>query len=162
MTFTPGRRLLALLTMALAGAGASASELPPADAKPLSQILEAVEAANPGVIISAEYDDRRWEVISCKPDSKICRELRIDPRSAQTLRSGREMSFETRPPTGGKTAAQIARAVEERKLGTITEIEFDDTVWEVSLRGDNVRAKLYLDPVSGDIQRCRGQGCPAR
>ncbi|HRH87598.1 MAG TPA: PepSY domain-containing protein [Rubrivivax sp.] len=155
------RPLLAALLLALAGS-ASATEVPPADAKPLSQILEAVEKNHPGVIVSADFDERRWEVVSCSADGRSCRELRIDPRSAKTLRDSRDMNFDIRPPAGGKSAAQIAHTIEERKLGTISEIEFDDPVWEVTVNGNGVRAKLYVDPVSGDIQRCRGRGCPAR
>ena len=156
------RPLLATLLLALAGGGAWATEVPPADAQPLSQILEAVEKNHPGVIVSADFDERRWEVVSCSADGRSCRELRIDPRTAKTLRDSRDMNFDIRPPGGGKTAAQIARAIEERKLGTISEIEFDDPVWEVTVHGSGVRAKLYVDPASGDIQRCRGRGCPAR
>lgn len=156
------RRLLTASSLALTAAAGVAAELPPADAKPLSQILEAVETAHPGVILSADFDDRRWEVLSCNADGRLCRELRIDPRSAKTLRDSRETSFDIRPPAGGKSAAQIAQSVEARKLGTITELEFDDPVWEVTLHGNGVRAKLYVDPASGDIQRCRGRGCPAR
>ncbi len=156
------RPLLATLLLALAGGGAWAAEVPPADAQPLSQILEAVEKNHPGVIVSADFDERRWEVVSCSADGRSCRELRIDPRTAKTLRDSRDMNFDIRPPAGGKTAAQIARAIEERKLGTISEIEFDDPVWEVTVHGSGVRAKLYVDPASGDIQRCRGRGCPAR
>ena len=156
------RPLLATVLLALAGGTAWAAEVPPADAKPLSQVLEAVEKDHPGVIISADFDERRWEVTVCSADGRSCRELRIDPRTAKTLRDGRDTSFDIRPPAGGKTAAQIARAIEERKLGTISEIEFDDPAWEVSVHGSGVRAKLYVDPASGDIQRCRGRGCPAR
>ena len=156
------RPLLATLLLALACGAAWATEVPPADAQPLSQILEAVEKNHPGVIVSADFDERRWEVVSCSADGRSCRELRIDPRTAKTLRDSRDMNFDIRPPAGGKTAAQIARAIEERKLGTISEIEFDDPVWEVTVNGNGVRAKLYVDPVSGDIQRCRGRGCPAR
>ncbi len=156
------RPLLASLLLALASSVVLAAEVPPADARPLSQILEAVEKNHPGVIVSADFDERRWEVVSCNADGRSCRELRIDPRTAKTLRDSRDMNFDIRPPAGGKTAAQIAAAIEARKLGTISEIEFDDPVWEVTVHGSGVRAKLYVDPASGDIQRCRGRGCPAR
>ncbi len=153
---------LAGLMLALAASTGSATELPPADAKALSQILEAVEKDHPGVIVSADFDERRWEVVSCNADGRSCRELRVDPRTAKTLRDSRDMNFDIRPPAGGKTAAQIAAVIEARKLGIISEIEFDDPVWEVTVHGNGVRAKLYVDPASGDIQRCRGRGCPAR
>lgn len=158
----PVRSWLAATCAALAAAAAVAAELPGADAKALSQLLEVVEKSHPGVIVSAEFDDRRWEVLSCNPDGRSCRELRIDPRSAKTLRDSRETNFDLRPPAGGKTASQIAAAVEALKLGTITELEFDDPVWEVEVHGNGVRAKLYVDPASAEVQRCRGRGCPAR
>ena len=51
------RPLLATVLLALAGGTAWAAEVPPADAKPLSQVLEAVEKDHPGVIISADFDE---------------------------------------------------------------------------------------------------------
>lgn len=162
MNQLPRRRLLAATCLALAAGAGMAAEVPGADAKPLSQLLEAVEKAQPGVVVSAEFDDRRWELLACNPDGRSCRELRIDPRSARTLRERSETNFDLRPPAGGKTASQIAAAVEALKLGTITELEFDDPVWEVEVHGQGVRAKLYVDPASGEVQRCRGRGCPAR
>ena len=162
MSKIPRPFLPAMLVLALAAGAATARERPPADAKPLSQILTTVAQGHPGVIISAEFDDRRWDVVSCGDDGRNCRELRVDPRSGKTLRERHERNADPRPPAGAKTAAQIAHAVEQRQIGTITEIEFEHGLWEVSLRGEDVRAKLYVDPTSGDIQRCRGRGCPAR
>lgn len=156
------RLLLTALALAMATTSASASEVPPSDAKPLSQILDAVETSHPGVIVSAELDDRRWEVLSCAADGGNCREFYVDPRSAAILRDKRETHSDPLPPVGGKTAAQIVRSIEERRLGTIVEVEFEHPVWEVALRGSGVRAKLHVDPASGEIQRCRGRGCPAR
>lgn len=160
--FIPGRRALAVSFAALAAAAAALAAPPPGDAKPLSEILDVVQQRHPGMIVAAEFEHDRWEVFNCPSASRKCRELYVDPHSAQTLRDKSESHSSRRPPAGGKSAAQIARSVEERRLGTITEIEFDDGVWEVSVRGTGVRAKLYLDPVSGEMQRCKGAGCPAR
>jgi uncharacterized iron-regulated membrane protein len=156
------RSLLAACGLGLLTLGSVAAEVPPGDAQPLSRILEAVAKAHPGVIVSAEFDERRWEILSCEPDGRSCRELRVDPRSAKTLRDKPESNFDLRPPAAGKSAAQIAQAVEALQLGAITELEFDDPVWEVEVHGRGVRAKLYLDPASGEVLRCRGRGCPAR
>ena len=161
-TLCRARSLLSTLVLALAGSVALGAEVPPAGAKPLSQILEAAEKSHPGLIISAEFDQRRWEVVSCSSEGRSCREIYLDPHSAKVLRTSRDTSFDTRPPSGGKTAAQIARALEEQRLGTITELEFDDPLWEAAVHGSGVRAKLYVDPASAAIQRCRGRGCPAR
>ena len=78
------RPLLATLLLALAGSAALASEVPPSDAKPLSQILEAVEKNHPGVIVSADFDERRWEVVSCTADGRSCASTRARPRRCAT------------------------------------------------------------------------------
>jgi hypothetical protein len=152
-----------IVGMILGLASASAlAERPPTGAKALSTVLDAVDSSHPGTVISAEFDDRRWTVVTCAGEGRACRELGIDPLSGKEVRSSSESEWGRRPPAGGKTAAQIARSVEERNLGVITELEFDHPAWEVSVRADAVRAKLYLDPVTGDLQRCRGRGCPSR
>ena len=145
--------------LALATAAALADR-PPPNGKALSALLEDVERSHPGVIMSAEFDDRRWELVTCASEGRSCRELSIDAISGKELRSSSESDWGRRPPAGGKTASQVARAVEERKLGVITEMEFEQPAWEVSVRGESTRAKLYLDPMSGEVQRCRGRGCP--
>ncbi|MBE2242357.1 MAG: PepSY domain-containing protein [Burkholderiaceae bacterium] len=154
--------LLAALVLGLAGTAALAADVPPSGAKPLSQILEAAHKVQPGVIVSAEFDDGRWEVVSCNAEGRGCREIHLDPRTAKVLRNRRESSFDAPPPAGSQTAAQIASAFEGRQLGAISEIEFDDPVWEVTVGSGTSRAKFDVDPASGEVQRCRGLGCPKR
>jgi len=150
------------ITLSLASAAALAADRPPANGKALSAVLEGVESGHPGVVMSAEFDDRRWVVVTCPGEGRSCREIGIDPVNGKELRSSSESNWSQRPPAGGKTASQVAQVVEGLKLGVITELEFEQPAWEVSVRGDGVRAKLYLDPMSGHLQRCRGRGCPAR
>ncbi len=128
------------ITLGLASSTALADR-PPSNAKALSALLEGVEKNHPGVIMSAEFDDRRWEVVTCAGEGRSCRELSIDAVSGKALRSSGESDWSRRPPAGGKTASQAARAAEARKLGVITELEFEQPAWEVSVR-------------------CRGRGCP--
>jgi hypothetical protein len=86
----------------------------------------------------------------------------VDPQTGTERRSSPEDTSDTLPPSNGKTASQIARSVEERKLGVITELEYDDPQWEVQVRPDRGRAKLYVDPISADVRRCIGRACPPR
>jgi hypothetical protein len=152
-----------LLGALLIAAGCSTSaDRPPAGSKPLSEILQGVEKSRPGIVVSADFEDRLWEVVVCDAGGRNCREVDVDPATGQERRSGRESNWDIRAPAGGKTAAQIARSIEDRKLGVITEIEFEDALWEVTVRADGGHAKLYVDPVSGDIRRCLGTGCPPR
>ena len=110
--------------------------------------------------MSAEFSSRSWEVLACEAGGRQCREINVDPRTGKVRRSSPESATEVLPPSNGKTASQIARAVEERKLGVITELEYDDPQWEVQVRPDLGRAKLYVDPISADVRRCIGRACP--
>jgi uncharacterized iron-regulated membrane protein len=157
------RSIPCLLGALLLAAGCSVStEHPPSGSKPLSEILQGVEKSRPGTVVSADFEDRLWEVVVCDSGGRNCREVFVDPVTGQERRSGRESNWDIRAPAGGKTAAQIARSIEDRRLGVITELEYDDPVWEVTVRADGGRAKLYVDPVSADIRRCVGAACPPR
>lgn len=146
----------------LVSAESAIAERPPANSKPLSEILQGVEKSRPGTVISADFDDRLWEIVVCDTGGRECREVYVDPRSGKEQRVGRESNWDTRPPPSGKRASEIARSVEDRKLGVITELEFDDPLWEVEVRADRGRAKLYVDPIGVDIRRCVGSACPTR
>ncbi|MCF6156553.1 MAG: PepSY domain-containing protein [Candidatus Brocadia sp.] len=58
-------------------------------------------------------------------------------------------------PPGNKPLSLILKSVEERKLGSITEAEFEDGLWEVKICGAAACQKLYLDPRTGDEKRRR-------
>jgi hypothetical protein len=151
-----------LVGVLLLGAGSASADRPPADSKPLSEILQGVEKSRPGAVISAEFERQLWEIVVCDAGGRQCREVYVDPRTGQDRRVGRESSWEIRPPTSGKIASEIARSVEDRKLDLITEIQYDDPVWEVKVRAERGRANLYIDPISADIRRCGGSACPPR
>jgi hypothetical protein len=59
------------------------------------------------------------------------------------------------PPSGSLPLSAILRAVEERALGAIAEVEFDDGYWEVKVCDGGSCQKLYLAPSSGDEWRRR-------
>ena len=84
------------VTIALAGA----DELPPPGSKSLSALLKAVEGQALGVITSAEFDDRWWEVTVCK--DRECLELSIDPGSGAEQRRESDDTDETLPPANSR------------------------------------------------------------
>jgi hypothetical protein len=135
------------VTLAMAGAGT----LPPPGSKPLSAILQAVEGQALGVITSAEFDDGRWEVKVCQ--GSVCLELYIDPRSGAEQCRQPDKSDEALPPAHARPLSAIIQALEERQLGVITEVEFDDGFWEVKLRQDGRKLKLDIDPRTGESRR---------
>ena len=151
------------LTLAFAFiAPATAGSRPPAGSKPLSEILQGVEQRASEVVLSAEFDSRSWEILACDAGGRRCREITVDPRTGKELRSIPESADDLMPPSNGKPASTIARSVEESKVGVITELEFDDSQWEVQVRAEQGRAKLYIDPISADVRRCIGRACAPR
>ncbi|MDR2219051.1 MAG: PepSY domain-containing protein [Methylobacillus sp.] len=57
------------------------------------------------------------------------------------------------PPTDSKPLSLILKSVEEQKIGSITEAEFDDGLWEIKVCGATACEKLYLDPKTGNEKR---------
>lgn len=128
----------------------SAGELPQPGGKPLSAILKSVEEQRLGSITEAEFDDGYWEVKICGPGA--CRKLYLDPRTGEEKRRSKTDSDEM-PPPGSMSISAIIQSVEARGLGTITEVEFDDGLWQVELRRDDRKIKLAIDPMTGESTR---------
>ena len=60
-----------------------------------------------------------------------------------------------------KPLSAIARSLEQRGLGGITDVEFDRRLWDVEIRNaQGHQAELKVDPLSAEIVRCRGRACP--
>lgn len=56
------------------------------------------------------------------------------------------------PPANAKPLSSIIKAVEDRGLKTITEIEFEDGKWEIEVHQANGKeTEIHVDPVSGQI-----------
>jgi uncharacterized iron-regulated membrane protein len=127
---------------------------------PLSAILQSAEKS--GRVVSVERERNRWEVLVCSRRGS-CSELYLDPVTGRELRREREATFDRLPPADAKPLSTVVAALEQQNLGTITEIDFDDRLWEIDvLPGEGRRIELYVDPVTGAIVRCRdGAGCPA-
>ncbi|WP_295436756.1 hypothetical protein [uncultured Thiodictyon sp.] len=143
-------------------APATAGSRPPTGSKPLSEILQGIEQRAGEVIFSADFSSGSWEILACEAGGRQCRQIDVDPQTGAERRSSPEDTSDTLPPSNGKSASQIARSIEERTLGVITELEYDDPQWEVQVRPDRGRAKLYVDPISADVRRCIGRACPPR
>lgn len=74
-----------LLSIAGAAASLLSDGMPPANAKPLSEIVRAIEAQSLGIIVEIEFEDGVWEIELHRPDGSEVT-LKIDPVS------GREVS----------------------------------------------------------------------
>lgn len=153
------RLLPACLLMTSLALPAFAQEFPEDSTPPLSDILTTIEANGARIVHSAEWESGRWEVVSCPDRIRDCVEEDINPDTALVLASEQE-SVSTLPPEGAPPASEIAALVEMMELGRITEIEFDDSRWEVDIRADRLRAEFRIDPVTAEILRCEGALCP--
>lgn len=128
---------------------AGADDTPPADARPLSQVIHAIEARNLGTITEVEFDDDVWEFELYQGDTKI--KLDVDPRTAEIVRRKTKSSaHDTLPPQDAKPLSEIVKSLEDQQLGTLTEVEFDAPHWEVKLRKDGKKMKLRIDPRTGE------------
>lgn len=143
------------VTAVVAGTAASAQS-----ALPLSDILRMVEADGVRTVYSADAHMRGWEVVSCEGRSRICREDLLDANTGAVRQSETEGVLRL-PPEGSLPASQIAAMVEGMAIGAITEMEFDDRVWDVEVRASiGSRADFELDPMTGATLRCEGRACP--
>jgi hypothetical protein len=129
-------------------------ETPPSDGKPLSAILQSLERSDLGIVSSVEFerDWRRlsgaWEATVCKD---VCMRVLLDPRSGDELQRRFRKRSEELPPSGGQSLFAIARSLEERKLGVITELEFEGGAWEIKVRHNSDQFKLNANPQTGEL-----------
>lgn len=152
-------RPLALLVLLALAAPATAQVTAPDGSVPLSEILAGIEAGGERTVHSAEFELRRWEVLSCPGRSRFCREDYVNPTTG-AITASENTGVMMMPPRDGLPASAIAASVEAMGLGSITEIEFDDRRWDVEIRNGLRSAELRIDPRSGEVQRCEGSLCP--
>jgi uncharacterized membrane protein YkoI len=124
---------------------ARTSGAPVSDGVSLSSILEKVEAEQIGVVIEAEHEHGKWEIESCKPDG--CTDIKFDAKTGAELKRKSEKSDDALPPEGAKPLSEIVKIFEDHHY-PITEIEFEDGVWEVYWIKDGRKVKSYLDPMT--------------
>lgn len=124
-------------------------EVPPPGSKPLSKILQSVEEQKSGVVAEVEFEDGLWEVTVCEADA--CEELHIDPESGGVKQTEKTGSEET-PPDNAMQLSKIVQTVEDREQGIVTEVEFDDEVWEIELLKNGEEMELEIDPATGEIK----------
>ena len=149
--------VLAFLPLLLPFVANAADGANPGD-KPLSEILVPVEAH--GTVISADQGRNRWDVVVCERIGN-CTEVYLDRATGQELRRERENDIERMPPRDARPLSAIALSLEQRGLGGITDVEFDNRQWDVDVRNaQGQRAELKVDPMTAEITRCRGRACP--
>ena len=58
------------------------------------------------------------------------------------------------PPANAKPLSEIVKAIEDKGLKTITEVEFEDQVWNIEAHQiDGKEIRLKVNPVTGEIRK---------
>jgi len=58
------------------------------------------------------------------------------------------------PPANAKPLSEVIKALEDQGYRKITEVEFEDGVWEIEVHEtDGKEIKLKVNPVSGEVRR---------
>jgi hypothetical protein len=114
-----------------------AMDLPPSDGQSLTAIVQSVEREGLGAIRSVEYErdwwqiSGLWEITVCKEN---CFKLYIDSKTGEERHRRPKNSKDELPPANTQGPSAIAKSFEDGKLGHITEIEFEQGVWQVEYR----------------------------
>lgn len=112
---------------------------------PLSTLVQKVADENIGSVIEAEYEKGRWEIEACTATS--CVDIKFDAKTGTEIKRKTEKSDDALPPDNARPLAEIVKTFEEHHY-QITEIEFEDGVWEVYWIKDGRKVKSWLDPVT--------------
>jgi hypothetical protein len=147
-----------------------ALDVPPSNGQSLAAIVQSVEQNGLGVIQSIEYE-REWWQLSGSWEIKTCKErclrLRIDPKSGKEVhRKSYDLEQEL-PPVNTQGPSVIATSFERGKLGVITEIEFEDGVWQVEFRENGglwgaweATKRRVFQPAPNPVSKGRGSDAP--
>ncbi|MCC5795855.1 MAG: PepSY domain-containing protein [Methylophaga sp.] len=149
MNTTKLSTLILSASMLMAGASVQAGDYPPIGSQSFSSLIKSVEAMDLGQIIEAEFDDDVFEVKVCS-SQRSCYELELNPRTGSEISRKADDTSEILPPADAMSLSAIIESVEARDLGTITEAELDDGVWEIEIRGLGIKTKLKIDPMTGE------------
>lgn len=128
-----------------------ADELPSANSKPLSTLVRSLEEQKLGIVTSIEFDDGLWEIEIYKAGAET--KLFLDPVSGEIKHQFPDDGDGELPPEEGKPLSTIIESLEKQNLGTITNVEFDDGLWDVEIQKDGAETELRIDPKSGDSLR---------
>jgi len=137
-----------LALLAIVGGVAAAAEMLPAKALPLSTILTGLEKAGLTMIVDANFDDGVWEVEGMRGNRAV--EVHVDPLSGKILTEQPE-HISSVPGAQAKTAAAIAKQLEDAGYAPILELDWERTYWEVEAISAQGHRKLHVDANSGKI-----------
>lgn len=74
--------------------------------------------------------------------------------AASTLIARADWFRDETPPANAKPLSAIIKAVEDRRYGAITEVEFEDGKWEIEIhQAGGKEIEVHVDAITGQIAR---------
>lgn len=125
-----------------------AYDRPPADARPLVEIVEQLEREGYGPLVDIEFDDGYWEIEAYEGDSQY--ELAVDPRSGK-VRSKERDDAEPRPPRDAQPLSKLLRQLAKAGHARIEEVSFERRYWEIESLRDDGKHEIHVHPATGEI-----------
>jgi len=134
--------------LAVVGGVVMAGDLLPARALPLSTLLSGLEKAGLTMIVDANFDDGVWEVEGLRGNSAV--EVHVDPLSGKIL-TEKPDQISSMPSAQAKTAAAIAKQLEDAGYAPLLELDWERDHWEVEAMNAQGRRKLHVAGDSGKV-----------
>lgn len=124
----------------------------PADAVPLSTVLQNLQTKGYTDVRKVDFEKGAYEVKAIDQQGMNV-EMKVDPKTGNiTQTKTKAKSNKPAAPTGSLTALDVAKKVEQSRYHAISELESDSTKYEVkALDSNNKKVKLDVDKTSGQI-----------
>lgn len=139
---------VAIVAFASIGLPLALADRPPADAKPMVEIVEQLEKQGYGPFSEISFDNGNWEVEVYKQDAPY--ELAVDGRSGKVLSEHRD-DAESRPPRDAQPLSQILRQLLAAGCTNISELSFERRYWEVECYRADGKHEMHIHPTTGSI-----------
>lgn len=140
-------RILAIGLGLCLAAPALADDRPPADARPLAEVVAILENGHVDVITEIDWDDNKWEIEARKDDKWF--DFDVSP-SGEILKRESSGSEDDVPPAGSLPLSHILNGVERAHApARVTDVEFDDDHWEIELHDGDREIELKINPRTG-------------
>lgn len=139
---------LAIVTLAATPFLTQADERPPADARPLVDVITAIEETGFTPLVEASFDDGNWEIEAYQDDQAY--ELLVDPTTGEVVSKHRDEA-DTKPPADGIRLSEIISSLTKAGYTDVHDVSFEGQSWEVEALRDGVKRELRVSPMNGEV-----------
>jgi uncharacterized membrane protein YkoI len=125
---------------------------PPANGKPLAEIVETLEKQGYGPFSEISFDDGYWEIEVYKQNEPY--ELAVDPSTGKIAAEHRD-DAEPRPPQDALPLSRVLQSLAKAGYQDIHEVSFERLHWEVEVRRTDGKHEIQVDLKTANILRDR-------